>query len=274
VFDRVIAGIDGSRASFAAGRQAARLTRPTGSLTLLAAADPHLTLLNRWGPRTLVDEDELQELGEPSLAEERLVQYAGESLAAMRGQLDAPASIAQRIVDGTGPAALREAATSEGAELIAVGDHGYKRLIGIARASTTTELLHEAPCSVLVARPAFDPVGFPSTIVVGVDGSDESFAALDLAGRMVEESAGAATARVIVADKEAPDVSEITRRAAPLPVVRTPVRAVKALAEASEGADLVIVGARGLSGAAALGSVSERVAHGAKCSVLVRREAA
>ena len=45
------------------------------------------------------------------------------------------------------------------------------------------------------------------------------------------------------------------------------------LVGASGIVDLVVVGSRGLHGLKALGSVSERVAHQAKCSVLVVREA-
>ena len=44
---------------------------------------------------------------------------------------------------------------------------------------------------------------------------------------------------------------------------------VPALVERSREADLVVVGSRGLHGLRALGSVSERVAHRADCSVLV-----
>ena len=46
---------------------------------------------------------------------------------------------------------------------------------------------------------------------------------------------------------------------------------VVALVEAARDADLLVVGSRGLYGLKALGSVSERVAHGASCSVLVVR---
>ena len=42
-----------------------------------------------------------------------------------------------------------------------------------------------------------------------------------------------------------------------------------ALVERSREADLVVVGPRGLHGLRAIGSVSERVAHHARCSVLV-----
>jgi nucleotide-binding universal stress UspA family protein len=46
---------------------------------------------------------------------------------------------------------------------------------------------------------------------------------------------------------------------------------VNVLAAASESADLVVVGSRGLHGLKALGRVSERVAHQARSSVLVVR---
>jgi nucleotide-binding universal stress UspA family protein len=47
--------------------------------------------------------------------------------------------------------------------------------------------------------------------------------------------------------------------------------AVNVLVSASESADLLVVGSRGLHGLKALGSVSERVAHQARSSVLVVR---
>jgi nucleotide-binding universal stress UspA family protein len=42
---------------------------------------------------------------------------------------------------------------------------------------------------------------------------------------------------------------------------------------AAQGASLITLGSRGLTGVRALGSVSERVAHRAHCSVLVARPA-
>jgi nucleotide-binding universal stress UspA family protein len=50
-------------------------------------------------------------------------------------------------------------------------------------------------------------------------------------------------------------------------------RPVETLVTASRAADLLVVGSRGLHGVRALGSVSERVAHQATCSVLVARHA-
>ena len=54
---------------------------------------------------------------------------------------------------------------------------------------------------------------------------------------------------------------------------RVLVGVVCALVGASGIVDLVVVGSRGVHGLKALGSVSERVAHQAECSVLVVREA-
>jgi nucleotide-binding universal stress UspA family protein len=50
-------------------------------------------------------------------------------------------------------------------------------------------------------------------------------------------------------------------------------RALEMLIVESETADLIVVGSRGLRGLKALGSVSERIAHQASCSVLVVRGA-
>ena len=48
-------------------------------------------------------------------------------------------------------------------------------------------------------------------------------------------------------------------------------KALDVLLEAAREVDLLVVGSRGLRGLRALGSVSERVAHQAPCSVLVLR---
>jgi nucleotide-binding universal stress UspA family protein len=49
-----------------------------------------------------------------------------------------------------------------------------------------------------------------------------------------------------------------------------PVPAICSCAEWNR-ASLIVIGARGVTGVRALGSVSERVAHAAACSVLVAR---
>jgi nucleotide-binding universal stress UspA family protein len=102
----------------------------------------------------------------------------------------------------------------------------------------------------------------------GVDESAESGVAFSVA-RLVAERFGA-TVRAVASTKDhldeqaareiAPDLDEDARGA------------VDVLVEASASADLLIVGSRGLHGFKALGSVIERVANQARCSVIVVRD--
>jgi nucleotide-binding universal stress UspA family protein len=66
------------------------------------------------------------------------------------------------------------------------------------------------------------------------------------------------------------DEAMIRRRGGVEVAVEPPV---VALVDASRDADLLILGSRGLHGLQALGSVSERVAHDASCTVLTVRHA-
>jgi nucleotide-binding universal stress UspA family protein len=133
--------------------------------------------------------------------------------------------------------------------------------------STATEVLHKAACSVLVARTG--GAGSPAKIVGGVDGSPESAQAYETARHLANRFDSQLRALVALGGKE-PDAAAVERDAG-----QNPEQALKgpvgALVVESERADLVVVGSRGLHGMRALGSVSERVAHQAHCSVLVVR---
>lgn len=139
---------------------------------------------------------------------------------------------------------------------------------GIALGSVSTALLHEAPCSVLAARGAVDAGRWPRRIVVGLDGSDGSAAAFAAAAALGERF-GAAV-RAVVATEGAHVDLEAARRIAP-ECEEHEARPLDALHVASETADLVVVGSRGLRGLRALGSVGERIAHQAPCAVLLVR---
>ena len=109
-------------------------------------------------------------------------------------------------------------------------------------------------------------------IVCGVDGSPESAEAVRQADLLMAPGGhmllvGVADVAVAVhAGFQAPAMADM---------IETETRGALLDAEnsvASKEADLVIVGSRGLHGLESLGSVSERVAHEAACSVLVVRE--
>lgn len=144
------------------------------------------------------------------------------------------------------------------------------RLGGIVLGSVGTHVLHRAPCSVLIARPSADETAFPRSIVVGHDGSKGAAAAAAAAKELAHRFD--AVLRILVATGG--DPVQIDPLAQEKGLEWSSLRPTDALATVSAEADLLVVGSRGLRGVRALGSVSERVGHLARCSVLVVREPA
>jgi nucleotide-binding universal stress UspA family protein len=253
LFDRVVCGGDRSEAGATAARAAALLASPEGSLGLVAVDDPSIAVhVGSAMPRLL------QEL-------------SGEAHAALvRGRAEAEPlhALEAILVDGDPLHCLLAEIGRRDATLAAVGSHGFSLAAGFALGSVTTHLLHEAPCSVLIARGTIDADHWPTGIVVGLDGSPDSERALD-AAREVSSRFGS-TVRVITAMRDAHvDLEAVRRMAADLEEHdATPIDALTAGIDAG---DLVVVGSRGMRGLNALGSLSERIAHEARCSVLVVR---
>jgi hypothetical protein len=125
---------------------------------------------------------------------------------------------------------------------------------------------------VLVGRRGSESDEFPNKVVVGVDGSPESAAAYAVARRLSERF-NAELWPVVAHGGKTVDRARIDsivdgRRE------ELPDEPVAALLAAAAGANLLVVGSRGLHGLRALGSVSEQLAHRAHSSVLVVRRPA
>lgn len=238
VFDRVVCGVDLSSAGQHAAREAARIVAPEGSLLLLSAT--------QGDPLTVVAPAGLGYVSSNTrVTDETRDRYRTALLSACDEAREVfPGTRIRRVEAGPLPSLL-EAVEEEQATLAVVGTHETARLAGILLGSVATHLLHRAPCSVLVVRRGW-PDGGPPRIIVGVDGSPASDAAL-AAARELSSRLGCELEPV--ADD-------------------APVRTLVALARQD---DLIVVGSRGLHGPRALMSVSERVAHQAPCSVLVVR---
>jgi nucleotide-binding universal stress UspA family protein len=255
LFGRVVVGIDRSEESREAARQAAILV--DGELTLFAAYDVSPAIIGGTGTNV------------PDYFDEDLQREAATDALGRAREEVARAAPTGKIVRGRSSAALISEVEREQDTLLVVGSHGLGRLAGFVLGSTTTEVIHKAPCSVLVARRRNEGVGFPNKVVVGVDGSPESATAYAVA-RELSERFNVALWPVVAHGGKAVD-----RRRVDLIVGRQreelPDEPVAALVAAAADADLLVVGSRGLHGLKALGSVSERVAHQARSSVLVVR---
>ena len=248
-FERIVCGVDGTPASLVAVRQALRLLDPGGSLHLAAAV--HLAEAAHAGIAATHAARLLRSEAQTALEEARVVAPSADT----------------KIADGEPGAVLLRVAEIERATLVAVGSHGRRRAAGILLGTVAARVLRDAACSVLVAREAHDEETWPHSVLVGLDGSAGSAAALAVARSVAERFGG--SVRAVASLKDHFD-REAALAIAP-ELEEQPGRAVDVLAAASQAADLVVVGSRGLHGLKALGSVSERVAHQARSSVLVVR---
>jgi nucleotide-binding universal stress UspA family protein len=264
VFTHVLVGTDGTARAEDAVRQGARLASITdASLEVLYVIDtgrPH--------------NEDLRPVAEAAIA--KATTLAGEAGV----EPDA------RIVAGDPATKLIAEVDERRADLICVGpDAGLTtRPPRIGRVAS--RVLREAPCSVLVGR----SIGrrFPSRIVCGIDGSEDS---ADLAAFAVSIAAAAQAAirlvHVIPVFQSRARGRKLVEGLTSSELDRATARDVDQTREVASGhpkrrlvnmakrdkSDLLLVGNRGLSSLQrlTLGSVSEYCAYNAPCSVLVSR---
>jgi nucleotide-binding universal stress UspA family protein len=250
LFDRIVCGVDGTESSRVAVAQAARLVCARRTLELISVVDRRpVAALAGW-----VDPADLER------------QYEEAQRALSEGREQCPRAHSRLLAGDPGPA-LVSAARKSHATLVAAGAPPSGRLGGIVLGSVGTHLLHHAQCSVLIARPSGDEAAFPRSIVVGHDGSNGAAAAAAV-GKELAHRFGASL-RILVA--EGGDPVQIDALAQEKELAWSLLAPTEALTVASADADLLVVGSRGLRGTRALGSVSERIGHLARCSVLVVR---
>jgi nucleotide-binding universal stress UspA family protein len=256
VFDRVVCGVDGSAPATDAAAVAGRVVAPDGTLELVAVEEIGLAVHagSRMAPVAEMLATETKRASREAIAIAGYFHHLVET----------------KLLEGNPLDCLREEIDRLDATLAVVGTRGRSRAAGIALGSVTTHLLHEAPCSVLVAREAHDLLEWPRRILVGIDGSTGSAAAFTAASTLAGRHG--AVVRPVVATRE-PFVDLAAARSIANGLEEHDETVVHALHVLSEAADLLVVGSRGLRGIHALGSVSERIAHEARCSVLVVRGA-
>ncbi|GII54233.1 universal stress protein [Planotetraspora thailandica] len=216
--------------------------------------------------------------------------------AAERARADAPEVPADTaLLAGDPRQALIQAA--EGADLLVVGNHGLGGFRGLLLGSVAYGVAGHAPCDVVVVRePATPPRG---EVVVGVDGSPTGTAVVEFA--FAEASLRGAALRAVHAwtlpmwsvggayvpvgdayeDEQieirllAEAVAGMRERYPEVKVTEEVVQghAVEVLKAASGGADLLVVGSRGLGEfkGLVLGSVSQALLHHARCPLAVVR---
>ena len=283
----VVAGVDGSPPSLAALEWAAReAARRRVGLRLVHA---HLQTAAPAG------------LGYPSLPidVETPMRHAREMVeqTAEDVRRDHPEVPVQAVFTVGGPAGVL-VEQSRNVSLLVVGNRGLGGFSGLLAGSVSTQVAAHAHSPVLVVRSTARP-GPGAPVVLGIDGSDESGAALEFA--FDAASAAGAGITAIYAWQALPtgnlgptttwhyDPAEAEQEARRLiaeqlagwsdryPQVAVESRAVlsfnpaETLVDASRGAGLVVVGCRGRGGFTGLllGSTSRTLVHHAHCSIAV-----
>jgi nucleotide-binding universal stress UspA family protein len=242
-FDRIVCCINDSAGSRVALHQAAAVLSPVGSLTIVTVVKLPL-MYSAYGGATIQRDLERD-------AGHLLTDAAGVCPGARTELLYG--SVVDRVVTEL---------DDVDATLAVVGGHHHHRSVGVLLGSTASRLVHRAPCSVLIARPAME--AFPRQIVVGDDGSESAARAVAAAYELAHRHD--AHLRHVLAGSLPP--SPVPFPDLEVDVVEDPRHLHDSLVEASALADLVVIG-RDRMGAAAVTSESERLAHDASCSVLV-----
>lgn len=280
----IVIGVDGSDGAASALRWAARESQLRGW---------PVTAVMAWGflEQHQIDTHQF----DPSYGEAQASEDLDTILRTVLGD-ETATTVERRVTLDLATTALLEA--SEEADLLVVGARGLGGFRGLLLGSVSQACLHRAKCPVAVIR---GDIGVEPTeygrIVVGVDGSTGAQAALDWAldearartsqiavvhgWNAVYGGAGypyamaldpapleQAARGVIAAALERADTSGLAHEPEQLAVIGG---SAAALLETTEGADLVVVGTRGMGAfrGMLLGSVSHQVAQHAQCPVVV-----
>jgi nucleotide-binding universal stress UspA family protein len=250
LFDRIICGVDGTESTNVAVAQAMRLLCARRVLELISVVERRPS-----GGAGRIDSADLEQ------------QYDEARRALRDARAQCPRARSAILFGDAGPV-LVAAAREAGATLVAVGAPPGGRLGGFVLDSAGTYVLHNSPCSVLIARQPAEDDAWPRSIVVGHDGSrgaaEAAVVARELAFRF-----GAALRFVVATGGDPVDVDSLPSDEE---LDWSSWQPVNALEAASAECDLLVVGSRGLRGPRALGSVSEAISDLAHSSVLVVRE--
>lgn len=259
-FPRILCAINGSRGSAEAVRQALALATPGTALRFVAVTDERGVGANR-----------VAAVGEHRT---RQALAAAKALAA-----DMRVTATTELVHAGNVAETLLSLQPEH-DLLVVGCHSRSRLGGMLIGSVATVLAHRTHGPLLISRARPSPESFPQHILVAVDDRRRSRRQVKLAARLARAS-GADVHLIHVDDRDddastrrllAELSSEVHEFIGTHPLVTTLTGpTVEGLTHEIDriGADLLILGRRGVSGVEALGSVSERLVHSAPSSVLI-----
>jgi nucleotide-binding universal stress UspA family protein len=274
-YDAVVVGTDGSARSFRAVRRAG-LYAAALDVELVVAMAFHRPDESEVGPAS--ERAESPQVSVVASGYRAAVDAAHDAAslardAAPKVRLDTVA------VEGEASEALIELAASRGDALLIVGNQGMTGSKRFLLGSVPNKISHHAASDVLITlTDTDDPVALPSSVVIGTDGSATATRALERGLAL----AGAVAAKVTVltaglGDRGKAVLDDAAERAekagVSIDTVLADGEAADELVSAGDAHDLVIVGNRGMTGAARflLGSVPNKISHHVSTDLLIIR---
>jgi nucleotide-binding universal stress UspA family protein len=244
-FSRVLIGIDDTAESLVAAAQANAVRADDAEVVLVAAVERHLAA----------------HAGAAALhAGDAIAEGVRDEIEGANALVDADDTIIRtgRLTD----VLLRECAT-RGGSLIVVGARPHGRFTAALFGGHDVDAIHDASCSVLIARPGWGP-RLPDRIVVAVDSAPEALAAEEVA-RGLGAKLGVDVVPVIgLHERIDPELLRAERADA----VLEPGPLADAVVAASSPSTLLVVGDDPHGRRADL---AEHVVWHARCSVLIVR---
>jgi len=265
ILNDVLCGVDGTRTSYEAVRQAAALTGARGHLTLLAVS----------GESTVGRDHNAIDVATMSRVRVRQALNHARALAARQG---VPADTA---VDGRAKVAHALLDQAQSHSLLALGAPSMSRAAHLLLGGITSTAAHRLPTSLLIARRPPRGVAFAERVLVASDAGTDSDRLLDFGIALALEREG----ELLLLHAAGPEsrfqptrlgnqAERVGKALGNRGQVRiVPGRAERAIIEAAQqsSSSLAVMSSHHIKGPRALASVSERVVHDAPCSVLVVR---
>ena len=257
----VLCGVDGTRSSYEAVRQAALLCSPRSQLTLLAICG--VSGSGHYPTASLA----------PARAQRALDH-------ARRVARDVGVDSSAELEEG-GPVVellLKRAAKHR---LLALGAPKMSRLAHVLVRGVATQAAHTLPCSLLIARRPPSGSRPDEHIMVASDAGSRSAQVVEFTIELARtHDASLMLLNAVHSEQDlhptriAAQTEQVQRGLRERATIRVePGRAHATIVRIAKekGVTLIVLGSRRLRGVRALGSVSERVVHDAPCSVLVLR---
>jgi nucleotide-binding universal stress UspA family protein len=260
MFDDVLCGVDGTRGSYEAVRQAAVLAGPGARLTLLAVAA--LTGAGQHHAAAIAPERAKRVLARAH----RIAVAAG--VETVETEIDESAPVAETLLERA-----REH------QMLAIGAPFMPRMAHLLVGGTATRAAHRLPTPLLVARRPPPRFEFPEHMIVASDGSGRCDGLVEFATALARDHGSSLT--LVHAARHGDGGTAVAAQAARVAAAlgdrghayiehTRPLGLLLRVAQL-ERCSLIIVASRRVSGVRALGSLSERLVHDADCSVLVLR---